>query len=70
MQGEVGGRYVDRDFFSDDQPAELRRGARVKHERFGEGVVREVLSSVEPAVIAFFPAWGPKKVLARFLRLA
>ncbi len=72
---EVGGRYVDRDYFSDDSDGGddsrgLRRGAKVKHERFGEGVVREVLPSADPAVVAFFPAWGEKKVLVRYLRLA
>ena len=69
------GRYVDREYFSDDSHDEgesrgLRRGARVKHERFGEGVVREVIPSNDPAVVAFFPAWGEKKVLLRYLRLA
>ncbi len=67
------GRYVDRDYFSDDDSSEGRglvRGARVKHERFGEGIVRQVVDSVEPAVVAFFPAWGEKKVLVRYLRLA
>jgi DNA helicase II / ATP-dependent DNA helicase PcrA len=73
--GEVGGRYVDRDYFSDDSDSGdesrgLRRGAKVKHERFGEGVVRQVLPSADPAVVAFFPAWGEKKVLVRYLRLA
>jgi len=69
LENEVGGRYVDRDFFSDD-PSAWRRGARVKHERFGEGVVRSVVESADPAVVAFFPAWGEKKVLVRYLRLA
>jgi len=69
LEGEVGGRYVDRDFFTDDTSA-LRKGARVKHERFGEGIVRQVVESADPAVVAFFPAWGEKKVLVRFLRLA
>jgi len=69
------GRYVDREYFSDDtnddgESRGLRRGARVKHDRFGEGVVREVLPSADPAVVAFFPAWGEKKVLLRYLRLA
>ena len=72
---EVGGRYVDRDYFSDDEGSGdesrgLRKGAKVRHERFGEGVVRQVLPSVDPAVVAFFPAWGEKKVLVRYLRLA
>jgi DNA helicase-2/ATP-dependent DNA helicase PcrA len=71
---EPGDRYVDHDFF-DDRTADvtsmpLRRGARVKHERFGEGEVLRVVSFGEPAVVAFFPGWGEKKILARFLRPA
>jgi DNA helicase-2/ATP-dependent DNA helicase PcrA len=69
LEKDMGGRYVDRDFFADETPG-LRRGARVKHERFGEGVVRQVIDSPDPAVVAFFPAWGDKKVLVRYLRLA
>ena len=71
---EPGGRYVDHDFFDDhtdpvsDMP--LRRGARVKHERFGDGEVLRVVSVGEPAVVAFFPGWGEKKILARFLKPA
>jgi len=68
------GRYVDHDFF-DDRANEaaaipLRRGARVKHKRFGEGQVLSVASVGEPAVVAFFPGWGEKKILARFLERA
>jgi DNA helicase-2/ATP-dependent DNA helicase PcrA len=70
-----GERYVDREFFGDDHGAPesqipLRRGARVMHERFGEGEVRRITTSGEPSVIAFFPGWGEKKILARFLKLA
>ena len=71
---QPGDRYVDHDFF-DDRPDEtaggrMRRGARVKHDRFGEGKVLSVVSVGEPAVVAFFPGWGEKKILARFLKLA
>ncbi len=71
---EPGGRYVDREFFDDhidhvtDMP--LRRGARVRHERFGDGEVLKIVSVGEPAVVAFFPGWGEKKILARFLKPA
>ncbi len=69
---EPGGRYVDREFFHDAADdvthMALRRGSRVKHERFGEGQVMSVVSVGEPAVVAFFPGWGEKKILARFLR--
>ena len=68
------GRYVDHEFFDDrpDDVAEmhLRRGARVKHDRFGEGQVLRIVSVGEPAVVAFFPGWGEKKILARFLKPA
>ncbi|MEO6419842.1 MAG: 3'-5' exonuclease, partial [Polyangiaceae bacterium] len=69
---DAGERFVDREFFSDDSADQseesLRRGSRVLHDRFGEGEVRSVMSLGEPAVVAFFPGWGEKKVLARFLR--
>ena len=72
---DPGERFVDREFFADDHGAPdgdtpLRRGARVRHDRFGEGEVRRIESSGEPAVVAFFPGWGEKKILARFLKLA
>jgi DNA helicase-2/ATP-dependent DNA helicase PcrA len=69
------GRYVDQEFF-DDAPTDdvqeaprLRKGSRVWHERFGEGdVVSVTTGGGEPAVVAYFPGWGQRKVLARFLR--
>ncbi|MFO0674965.1 MAG: UvrD-helicase domain-containing protein [Polyangiaceae bacterium] len=73
---DPGERYVDTEFFDDASShddggeAQLRRGSRVVHARFGEGEVRKVESSAEPTVVAFFPGWGEKKILARFLRLA
>ena len=71
---DADGRFVDHEFF-DDQPDDvtgvaLRRGSRVKHDRFGEGQVVSVVSMGEPAVVAFFPGWGEKKILARFLKPA
>lgn len=52
-----------------DEGVTLRRGMTVKHDKFGRGEVLSIVTSVEPAVIAFFPGWGEKKVLARFLKL-
>jgi DNA helicase-2/ATP-dependent DNA helicase PcrA len=74
-----GERYVDREFFDDsggdaghtehtEDGAPMRRGSRVVHSRFGEGEVRRVEAGAEPTVIAFFPGWGEKKILARFLK--
>jgi DNA helicase II / ATP-dependent DNA helicase PcrA len=71
-QMEPGNRYVDHDFFQ-DHPEEhtdlpLQRGARVQHDRFGEGRVLRIVNVGEPAVVALFPGWGEKKILARFLK--
>ena len=52
---------------ADDAAESLQRGARVRHARFGEGEVRRVEQSTELTVVAFFPGWGEKKILARFL---
>jgi DNA helicase-2/ATP-dependent DNA helicase PcrA len=67
---EPGERFVDYEG-GDEAPegVELRRGSKVLHERFGRGEVMKVVSVGEPAVVAFFPGWGEKKVLARFLKL-
>jgi DNA helicase-2/ATP-dependent DNA helicase PcrA len=70
-----GERFVDTEFFADEVADEsssgaLRRGSRVTHERFGEGLVRRVENAAEPAVVAFFPGWGEKKILARYLKVA
>ncbi|HEX7667285.1 MAG TPA: UvrD-helicase domain-containing protein [Polyangiaceae bacterium] len=70
---EAGERYVDREYFADsgsDSDGELRKGSRVLHQRFGEGEVRRVEAAGEPAAVVFFPGWGEKKVLARFLKMA
>jgi DNA helicase-2/ATP-dependent DNA helicase PcrA len=68
---QPGERYVDREAFDDTAhdvaTPELHRGARVRHARFGEGEVRRVEHANELMVVAFFPGWGEKKILARFL---
>ena len=76
---EPGERFVDREFFDDagssdhhgggDEGGSLRRGSRVFHTRFGEGEVKRVEIAAEPTVVAFFPGWGEKKILARFLKI-
>ncbi len=66
----AGERFVEYDDASDmPEGVELRRGMSVMHEKFGRGEVMNVVSAGEPAVVAFFPGWGEKKVLARFLKL-
>jgi DNA helicase-2/ATP-dependent DNA helicase PcrA len=68
-----GERFVDRDAFDDTSHAALEglhRGSRVRHARFGEGEVRRVEHAAEVMVVAFFPGWGEKKILARYLEQA
>ena len=71
---EPGERYVDYEDAHDAGGEEggfaLRKGAVVVHERFGRGEVLKAVNVGEPAVVAFFPGWGEKKVLARFLKRA
>jgi DNA helicase-2/ATP-dependent DNA helicase PcrA len=71
---QPGERFVERDGIetaaTESARLPLRRGARVKHDRFGEGRVISVVDAGEPAVVAFFPGWGEKKILARFLKPA
>ena len=63
-----GERYVEIDEHVQDMPSiSLRKGSRVRHARFGEGEVVRVEQGTELAVVAFFPGWGEKKILARFL---
>ncbi len=71
-----GERYVDNDFFGDDSSSDddglgaIKRGSIVFHERFGNGEVKRVDTSGEPAIVANFPGWGEKKILAKFLKRA
>lgn len=65
-----GERYVERDVevsMGEDAIA-VRRGSRVKHQRYGEGSIVSVDGGADPAVTVHFPAWGPKKILVRFLQ--
>ena len=65
-----GERFVEYEASSEGgEGVSLQRGMTVRHEKFGRGEVLNVVSVGEPAVVAFFPGWGEKKVLARFLKL-
>ncbi len=67
---EPGERFVEYEPSEDSvEGLTLQRGATVSHDKFGRGEVLKVVSVGEPAVVAFFPGWGEKKVLARFLKL-
>jgi DNA helicase-2/ATP-dependent DNA helicase PcrA len=64
-----GERYVEPDL--DGAPVGsggLQAGARVKHERFGAGVVVSVDSGPDPSVTVKFSGFGRKVIKARFLQ--
>ena len=53
-----------------DAEAPFRLGQRVRHSKFGEGEVR-ALSGVgdDLKLTVYFPSFGPKTVVARFVEL-
>ncbi len=59
---EPGERYVER-----DEGADLRRGDRVRHKRFGVGRVIDVEEGAEPKIVAEFSGFGEMTILRRFL---
>jgi DNA helicase-2/ATP-dependent DNA helicase PcrA len=64
-----GERYVEPDL--DGAPVGsggLQAGARVRHERFGAGVVVSVDSGPDPSVTVKFSGFGRKVIKARFLQ--
>jgi DNA helicase-2/ATP-dependent DNA helicase PcrA len=68
-----GERVVDREAF-DDVPQDghgedviVRPGDRVRHAKFGRGVVERVEAGAAPSVVARFPGYGSKRILAQFL---
>jgi hypothetical protein len=45
----------------------VRPGARVRHAKFGRGVVERVEGGSSPSIVARFPGYGSKRILAQFL---
>jgi DNA helicase-2/ATP-dependent DNA helicase PcrA len=71
---DPGERYIEHDMYDGREGHDLdeapRRGQKVHHAQFGEGSVVSVTQvGHEPAIVAFFPGWGERKVLAKFLKL-
>jgi DNA helicase-2/ATP-dependent DNA helicase PcrA len=63
--------YVDYSEGSDLSDLEgLRRGAQVRHPKFGVGEVREVMQGSPPRVSVHFPGWGTRKIIASYLEPA
>ncbi|MEN9579123.1 MAG: ATP-dependent helicase PcrA [Pseudomonadota bacterium] len=66
----AGAVQVDYEAFDDYSSIadRIRRGTRVVHKRFGRGLVERVEPGDIPQVVARFPGFGSRKVLATYLR--
>ena len=64
-----GERYIEREASAEmGEGFMLRRGAKVKHERFGVGTVVSVDPGADPIATVSFSGWGSKRVKVSFLR--
>ncbi|EYF03006.1 ATP-dependent helicase [Chondromyces apiculatus] len=65
-----GERFIDRDpdAESDGESISLRRGSRVRHERFGLGTVNSIDPGADPIASVTFSGWGLKRIKVRFLK--
>jgi DNA helicase-2/ATP-dependent DNA helicase PcrA len=64
-----GTRVVERDDAYDDDGSGMRPGARVRHQRYGRGIVESVEMGAAPMVIARFGVHGTRRILASYLEL-
>jgi hypothetical protein len=64
-----GQRVVDREAFDDEHQRLPRPGDRVSHAKYGTGVVERVDLGMDPKIVARFPTWGTRTILARFLEI-
>ena len=53
----------------DAEGGDVRRGGIVRHRRFGEGAVLEIVEGAELKVVAEFPGWGTMTILRRYLEV-
>jgi DNA helicase II / ATP-dependent DNA helicase PcrA len=77
IQVRPGERFIERDDGEgtladghDSQHLEtitVRPGQRVRHARFGQGIVEGVESGGKPTVIVRFPGYGTRRIVAEFL---
>lgn len=59
--------YVDTTEGFDFESGSFCTGMRVRHRKFGVGLVRDVLEGIPPRVSVDFPGWGVKRIATAFL---
>jgi DNA helicase-2/ATP-dependent DNA helicase PcrA len=63
------GRHVEYDADAAPRAAQVHKGSRVHHQRFGQGTVLDVVNGDQPRVLARFAGWGERRVLLSALRV-
>ncbi len=53
--------------YDEQEAVVVRPGQRVKHKKFGQGIVERVEAGEKPTVVARFPGYGPKRIVAQYL---
>lgn len=74
IQLEPGERYVERDEFDastdEREPIIVKPGQRVRHGRFGPGIIERVEDGPKPTVVVRFPGYGTRRIIAEFLEFS
>jgi DNA helicase-2/ATP-dependent DNA helicase PcrA len=64
-----GTRIVEREDVPDDDEFGIRPGDRVRHQRYGAGIVERIEQGAAPMVIARFGVHGTRRILASYITL-
>jgi DNA helicase-2/ATP-dependent DNA helicase PcrA len=64
-----GTRIVEREDVPEDDEFGIRPGDRVRHQRYGAGVVERVEQGAAPMVVARFGVHGTRRILASYITL-
>jgi len=72
IQVRPGERFIDKEdgepgHDADIEAVTVRPGQRVRHVRFGQGIVEGVESGAKPTVIVRFPGYGTRRIVAEYL---
>lgn len=64
-----GERYVEFDDARDvDEELPIACGTLVVHQRYGQGRVESIRPGTPPTALVFFPGWGERNIVMKFLR--
>jgi len=64
-----GTRVVEREHVPDDDEFGIKPGDRVRHQRYGAGIVERIEVGAAPMVVARFGVHGTRRILASYVTL-